>query len=199
MVIFRKGGVIAQAGTPAEILAAPADDFVASFVGADKGKRTLHLQQRPDDEGLTLVVERADRPALTVDDQRAGVAGPLLQAQVALALVGADEGGHEVVGGVGQDLGRGARLGDHAALAEDDDLVGQQERLVDVVGDEHDGLAELALQPVELGLQVGAHDRVDGAEGLVHQQDVRIRRKTTGHAHALLLTARELTGIPVGE
>ena len=62
VVIFRKGGVIAQAGTPAEILAAPADDFVASFIGADKGKRTLHLQQREGDDGLTLVVDGDGRP-----------------------------------------------------------------------------------------------------------------------------------------
>jgi osmoprotectant transport system ATP-binding protein len=43
VVILRTGGVIAQAGTPAEILAHPADDFVASFVGSDRGKRALHL------------------------------------------------------------------------------------------------------------------------------------------------------------
>jgi osmoprotectant transport system ATP-binding protein len=68
VVILRKGGVIAQAGTPAEILAAPADDFVASFIGADKGKRDLHLQQREGDGGLTLVVDRDGRPV--------GVLGP---------------------------------------------------------------------------------------------------------------------------
>jgi len=62
VVIFRKGGVIAQSGTPAEILAAPADDFVASFIGADKGKRSLHLQQREGDGGLTLVVDGDGRP-----------------------------------------------------------------------------------------------------------------------------------------
>jgi osmoprotectant transport system ATP-binding protein len=62
VVILKKGGVIAQAGTPAEILAAPADDFVASFIGADKGKRDLHLQQRADDGGLTLVVDGDGRP-----------------------------------------------------------------------------------------------------------------------------------------
>ena len=62
VVILKKGGVIAQAGTPAEILAAPADDFVASFIGADKGKRALHLQQRADDKGLTLVVDGDGRP-----------------------------------------------------------------------------------------------------------------------------------------
>ena len=62
VVIFRKGGVIAQAGTPAEILAAPADDFVASFVGADKSKRDLSLQRREGDGGITLVVDREGRP-----------------------------------------------------------------------------------------------------------------------------------------
>lgn len=62
VVILSKGGVIAQAGTPAEILAAPANDFVASFIGADKGKRDLHLQQREGDGGLTLVVDGDGRP-----------------------------------------------------------------------------------------------------------------------------------------
>ena len=62
VVILRKGGVIAQAGTPAEILAHPADDFVASFIGADKGKRDLFLQRRASDAGLTLVVDGSGRP-----------------------------------------------------------------------------------------------------------------------------------------
>ena len=62
IVILKKGGEIAQSGTPAEILANPADDFVASFIGADKGGRDLFLQQRPDDRGLTLVVDSEGRP-----------------------------------------------------------------------------------------------------------------------------------------
>ena len=66
VVIFRKGGVVAQAGTPAEILARPADDFVASFVGADAGRRTLQLQHRPGDD-RTLVVDRDGRPIGVLD------------------------------------------------------------------------------------------------------------------------------------
>jgi osmoprotectant transport system ATP-binding protein len=62
VIIFKKGGVIAQAGTPAQILAEPADDFVASFIGADKGRRDLFLQQREGDRGLTLVVDADGRP-----------------------------------------------------------------------------------------------------------------------------------------
>ncbi|MEJ7832229.1 MAG: ATP-binding cassette domain-containing protein [Nocardioides sp.] len=74
VVIFRKGGIIAQAGTPAEILAAPADEFVASFIGADKGKRELRLQQRDTDGGLTLVVDANGRPlgVLQKEDQHEG-------------------------------------------------------------------------------------------------------------------------------
>ncbi len=68
VVILRRGGVIAQAGTPAEILANPADAFVASFIGADKGKRDLFLQQRADDRGLTLVVDAEGRPVGVLDD-----------------------------------------------------------------------------------------------------------------------------------
>lgn len=74
VVIFRRGGVIAQAGTPAEILAAPADDFVASFIAADMGKRDLHLQRCEGDGGLILVVDREGRPVgvLGSEDGRPG-------------------------------------------------------------------------------------------------------------------------------
>ena len=38
---------IAQVGSPSSITEAPADAFVASFIGADQGKRALHLKQTP--------------------------------------------------------------------------------------------------------------------------------------------------------
>ena len=60
VVILSKGGVIAQAGTPGEILSNPADEFVASFVGADKGKRKLSVQRRAD--GVDLIVDEDGRP-----------------------------------------------------------------------------------------------------------------------------------------
>ncbi|NEN06514.1 ATP-binding cassette domain-containing protein [Diaminobutyricibacter tongyongensis] len=66
VVIFRTGGIVAQKGTPAEILSDPADDFVASFVGADRGKRSLHIEQTPtgdvlvDSDGRTAGVLSAD-------------------------------------------------------------------------------------------------------------------------------------------
>ncbi len=69
VVIFRKGGIIAQAGTPAEILADPVDDFVATFIGADKGKRDLFLRQQDQDGGATLVVDGSGRPVGVLDER----------------------------------------------------------------------------------------------------------------------------------
>lgn len=60
VVILRPGGVIAQVGTPQEILADPADDFVASFVGADRGARALHVERV---DGRDVVVDADGRPA----------------------------------------------------------------------------------------------------------------------------------------
>jgi osmoprotectant transport system ATP-binding protein len=44
IAILREGGVLAQYDTPDQILAHPADDFVARFVGADRGLKRLALR-----------------------------------------------------------------------------------------------------------------------------------------------------------
>jgi osmoprotectant transport system ATP-binding protein len=41
VAVFREGGILAQYDPPAVLLANPADDFVASFVGRDRGYRAL--------------------------------------------------------------------------------------------------------------------------------------------------------------
>jgi len=55
VVILKRGGVVAQIGTPAEILARPKDDFVADFIGAKRGKRRLTVEQQGDGDDLLLV------------------------------------------------------------------------------------------------------------------------------------------------
>jgi len=60
VVILREGGKVAQVGSPAEILARPADDFVARFVGADRGRRALHLVEQ---DGAQLLVDSEGRVA----------------------------------------------------------------------------------------------------------------------------------------
>ena len=65
VVILKKGGEVAQVGTPADILAAPADDFVRSFVGLDNGDRALHVEER---DGRRVVVDGSGRPAGVLTD-----------------------------------------------------------------------------------------------------------------------------------
>src|ERR1700704_3204205 len=43
IAILREGGVLAQYDTPREILTHPADEFVAQFVGEDRGLKRLAL------------------------------------------------------------------------------------------------------------------------------------------------------------
>lgn len=59
VVILKTGGIIAQVGTPQEIVAAPADDFVRDFVGTDRAERTL---QTVDVSGRRIVVDGDGRP-----------------------------------------------------------------------------------------------------------------------------------------
>jgi len=60
VVILKKGGEIAQVGSPADILAKPANDFVSSFIGLDKGRRTLHVEER---NGTRIVVDETGKAA----------------------------------------------------------------------------------------------------------------------------------------
>jgi osmoprotectant transport system ATP-binding protein len=55
VAVFRKGGVLAQYGTPAEVLRTPADEFVAGFVGRDRGYRGLSFL---DSAGIALAEVR---------------------------------------------------------------------------------------------------------------------------------------------
>ncbi|WP_432254112.1 ABC transporter ATP-binding protein [Streptomyces sp. HNM1019] len=43
IAIFRTGGQLVQCAPPAELLASPADDFVAGFLGAERGLKLLSL------------------------------------------------------------------------------------------------------------------------------------------------------------
>jgi len=65
IAIFAEGGRLAQYDTPAQILTHPADDFVASFIGAGAAVRGLGLE-RADAVALEPIeVTRADEGPLT--------------------------------------------------------------------------------------------------------------------------------------
>jgi osmoprotectant transport system ATP-binding protein len=48
VAIFRQGGRLAQVGTPQELLEHPVDEFVAEFVGRDRGLRSLSFDSAAD-------------------------------------------------------------------------------------------------------------------------------------------------------
>ncbi|STD14852.1 Glycine betaine/L-proline transport ATP-binding protein ProV [Dermatophilus congolensis] len=47
IAVLRVGGTLAQIGTPTELLTNPADDFVADFIGSDRGYRCLAFTATP--------------------------------------------------------------------------------------------------------------------------------------------------------
>ena len=47
VVILRPGAQIAQRGSPSEIIEAPVDEFVASFIGTAQGKRAMTIKRTP--------------------------------------------------------------------------------------------------------------------------------------------------------
>jgi osmoprotectant transport system ATP-binding protein len=102
VAVMQTGGTLAQFGPPAEILASPASEFVARFVGTDRGLKRLSLSRvgalelrrpvtaRPgeaaadavtrlqaDSFGYLLLLDADDRPIGWVDRRRVPAAGPL--------------------------------------------------------------------------------------------------------------------------
>ena len=63
VAVMQVGGVLAQFGPPAEILANPASDFVARFVGADRGLKRLSLTKVSDLTARAQLAERTSRRA----------------------------------------------------------------------------------------------------------------------------------------
>ena len=92
---------------------------------------------------------------------------------------------------------RGADLNQLAGV-EDGQAAAHLQRLVDVVGDEDDGLAQPLLQGQHGVLQPDADERIKRREGFVHQDDVGIGRQRPRQPHALAHAARELFRIAVG-
>jgi osmoprotectant transport system ATP-binding protein len=93
VAILRVGGVLAQVGTPQQLLDEPADAFVEGFVGKDRGYRSLSFQPASGlalgnvqvvrdagsagGEGPVLVVDGDARPTAWADPVRPGNVIPL--------------------------------------------------------------------------------------------------------------------------
>ncbi len=69
VAILQAGGSIAQLGSPTEIISAPANEFVAHFIGAEKGKRALSIRKTERGE---IVVDSEGRAAGVLVDNGEG-------------------------------------------------------------------------------------------------------------------------------
>lgn len=88
IAVFAQGGRLEQYDTPAAILGAPATEFVADFVGADRGLKRLAV--------TTITDQDLDHPPVVhLDDRLAAAGGQLRSAGARWAVVlGTDEAMH---------------------------------------------------------------------------------------------------------
>jgi osmoprotectant transport system ATP-binding protein len=70
VAVFERGGRLAQYDTPARVLGGPADDFVAEFVGFDRGLRRLAVTSI---ESVDLEQPPQLKPTTTLADARAAL------------------------------------------------------------------------------------------------------------------------------
>src|SRR5712692_1283420 len=89
--------------------------------------------------------------------------------------------------------------GHQAAVRQQRNARGEQQRLAHVVRDEDNRLAQARRQIAELALQLPPRHRIERAKRLVHEQDRRVGRERSRDAHALPLSAGKLARPPRGE
>jgi osmoprotectant transport system ATP-binding protein len=85
IAVLKRGGILAQYASPAELLSYPADDFVKDFVGADRALKRLALQRVRDIDLWTAATVR-------VGDSTAEARSKIADADLHIALL-VDEGG----------------------------------------------------------------------------------------------------------
>jgi osmoprotectant transport system ATP-binding protein len=91
--LLREGGQLAQYDTPEAILANPADDFVARFVGADRGLKRLALRRLDEVELLPELVSNGDsRPECTPETTLRDALSAMLTAGSPDLVVRGDDG-----------------------------------------------------------------------------------------------------------
>jgi osmoprotectant transport system ATP-binding protein len=146
IAILQRGGILAQYDTPDAILAAPANEFVERFVGADRGLKRLSLARVRD---LQLAEPVTARPGVARSDLRARLEAA--SADYAL-LLDADD---RPLGWVARrDLGRDGEVSVEDATPGSPTL--QPETTL------RDALSTMLGSSVQLGVVVDEHERLLG-------------------------------------
>jgi osmoprotectant transport system ATP-binding protein len=148
VAVFQTGGIVAQYASPAEILANPASDFVARFVGADRGLKRLSLYRVGQIPLQPIVTARPGDDA--AEARRRALAAPWSY----LLLV---DGSNRPLGWIGQDVvPTGGRL--------DEGMVEVTSPLLDRRTTLKDALSMLLDDDVQAGIVV---DRTGALRGMV--------------------------------
>jgi osmoprotectant transport system ATP-binding protein len=101
VAVMKEGGHLAQYAPPAELLMAPADEFVEQFVGADRALKRLALQRVRDIDLWKAACVRAGEPSSVIAER-------LAEADLDIPLL-VDEGGRPV-GWLSQRAWSGERI-----------------------------------------------------------------------------------------
>lgn len=108
VAVFSKGGNPEQFDSPATVLGAPASDFVAEFVGADRGLKRLSVTEISDED-----LEHP--PVVHLDDDLTAAAETMKPSRWAIVLDQSDA----LAGWIAQDMTTGAgKVRDHARRME---------------------------------------------------------------------------------
>src|SRR6266446_9739663 len=83
------------------------------------------------------------------------------------------------------------------ALIDEHDLIGEESRFPEIMGHEHDRLAQAAKNPPQISLQIRSDHWIEGAERLVQQQDLGVQHESAHQAHPLTLTTGKLHGVAI--
>ncbi len=106
----------------------------------------------------------------------------------------AKEGTHIIVGRLAQDLVGCPDL-DHLTVLHDGDAITDTHRFIQIVGDKDDGALMAGLQLEQFILHLGADQRIQRGESLIHQQYVGVIGQCAGQTDPLL----HATGEGIGE
>ena len=148
VAVMQQGGHLAQYASPGELLAHPASDFVARFVGADRGLKRLALVTVGDVTLETVPTLRAGQPAGAARDAAGGSPYVLL-----LDGEGRPHGWVNV-----------ARLPEHGAI--EADAADPSSSIVTVDTTLRDAVSMMLASAVQTGVVVDAAGRYSGALSL---------------------------------
>ena len=178
VAVFQAGGVVAQYGPPSEILASPASEFVARFVGTDRGLKRLSLFR---------VGELDLSPVVTASVGSDGSAARRAAAESTFAYVLVTDEASRPVGWVHRD-----RLTTGAVSA---DQVESTSPLLDRRTTLKDALSMLLDADVQAGLVV---DRTGALRGRITVDDITALMREPD-ARPLDATARAAADAAAGE